>query len=92
MQTPTPPPDFPVSDSTMFSFKPVTNALANTARVGTLVSKNIRLETPTFIVPGSRGVVPHLSHDNLRDHTSIKGVHMALEDCAQFLRLSASFA
>ncbi|KAA8894680.1 tRNA-guanine(15) transglycosylase-like protein [Sphaerosporella brunnea] len=38
------------------------------------------MDTPTFIAPSSRGVVPHLSMDNLRDHTDISGAYVALED------------
>lgn len=50
-------------------------------RLGRLSLNKVSLETPTFVAPASRGAVPHLSHDNLRDHTSIKGIYVALEDC-----------
>jgi Queuine tRNA-ribosyltransferase len=35
---------------------------------------------PTFIVPTSRGSVPHLTPDNLHLHTNIPTVHIGLED------------
>lgn len=50
-------------------------------RLGRLSINKVTLETPTFVAPASRGAVPHLSHDNLRDHTNIKGIYVALEDC-----------
>lgn len=50
-------------------------------RLGRLSINKVTLETPTFVAPASRGAVPHLSHDNLQDHTNIKGIYVALEDC-----------
>ncbi|KAL7797511.1 tRNA-guanine(15) transglycosylase-like protein [Trichoderma ceciliae] len=38
------------------------------------------IETPNFFAVTSRGAVPHLTPDNLRKHTSVSGVYMALED------------
>ncbi|KAF8446767.1 tRNA-guanine(15) transglycosylase-like protein [Terfezia claveryi] len=67
----------------MFSFKtlPSPSIAGTSARLGRLiVSKSHVLDTPTFISQGSRGVVPHLSHDTLQNHTDIKGVYTALED------------
>ncbi|KAI5854187.1 tRNA-guanine(15) transglycosylase-like protein [Tricharina praecox] len=69
----------------MFSFRllPSTataTATAHGARLGRLVARNVQIDTPAFLAPTSRGVVPHLSHDNLRDHTDIRGVYAALED------------
>ncbi|KAI5780830.1 tRNA-guanine(15) transglycosylase-like protein [Geopyxis carbonaria] len=64
----------------MLSFSLLVKPTTTTARVGRLLGRGITLETPGFISPSSRGVVPHLSHDNLRDHTNIQGVYVALED------------
>ena len=72
-------------DGNMFSFNilPSPSIAGTSARLGRLiVSKGHVLDTPTFVSQGSRGVVPHLSHDNLRNHTHIKGVYTALEDCS----------
>ncbi|RFU73672.1 trna-guanine transglycosylase family [Trichoderma arundinaceum] len=38
------------------------------------------IETPNFFAVTSRGAVPHVTPDNLRKHTSVGGVYMALED------------
>jgi len=72
-------------DGNMFSFNilPSPSIAGTSARIGRLiVSKGYVLDTPTFISQSSRGVVPHLSHDTLRNHTNIKGVYTALEDCS----------
>ncbi|KAK6347125.1 hypothetical protein TWF696_007204 [Orbilia brochopaga] len=51
------------------------------ARIGVLqLSKGFTLHTPNFIAPTSRGVVPHLSPDNLDRNTGVVGVYVALED------------
>lgn len=50
-------------------------------RLGRLAVNKVTIDTPSFVAPASRGAVPHLSHDNLRDHTDIKGIYVALEDC-----------
>ena len=64
----------------MFSFTILPSGTG--PRLGRLiVGKGHVLETPAFIAPSSRGVVPHLSHDTLKNHTQIKGVYTALEDC-----------
>lgn len=39
------------------------------------------IETPHYIGLTSRGVIPHLSQDNLARLSSISGVYAALEDC-----------
>ncbi|KAK6339378.1 hypothetical protein TWF718_008797 [Orbilia javanica] len=54
---------------------------ATTARTGVLnLSKGFTLQTPNFLAPTSRGVVPHLSPDNLEKNTGVEGVFVALED------------
>lgn len=40
-----------------------------------------RMETPHYIALTSRGAVPHLSPDLMREHAHVRGVHIALEDC-----------
>ncbi|KAF3926735.1 hypothetical protein ABW21_db0205817 [Orbilia brochopaga] len=51
------------------------------ARIGVLqLSKGFTLHTPNLIAPTSRGVVPHLSPDNLDRNTGVVGVYVALED------------
>ena len=39
------------------------------------------IDTPHLVAVSSRGAVPHLSQDTMRDNTSIKAVYIALEDC-----------
>ncbi|KAJ6256666.1 Queuine tRNA-ribosyltransferase accessory subunit [Drechslerella dactyloides] len=51
------------------------------ARIGVLqLSKGFTVHTPNFVAPTSRGVVPHLSPDNLDRNTGVVGVYVALED------------
>ncbi|KAJ0323379.1 hypothetical protein Brms1b_001779 [Colletotrichum noveboracense] len=55
---------------------------AAAARLGRLVLPKRRpIETPNYIATGSRGVVPHITPDNLAKHTSFGATYMALEDC-----------
>lgn len=52
------------------------------ARLGNLIVKNrASIATPNYVSTTSRGVVPHLSHDNLSRHTKIKSMYFGLEDC-----------
>jgi hypothetical protein len=54
----------------------------SSARLGKLTLKGRRaIDTPNFLAVASRGVVPHITPDVISQHTSIGGVHMALEDC-----------
>lgn len=39
------------------------------------------IDTPHYIAVSSRGAVPHLSQDVMRDDTSISALYIALEDC-----------
>ncbi|CUS10592.1 unnamed protein product [Tuber aestivum] len=52
------------------------------ARVGRLAAAGggVSFDTPSFVAQTSRGAVPHLSGDNLRDHTDVRVVYVALED------------
>ncbi|KIW29759.1 uncharacterized protein PV07_05548 [Cladophialophora immunda] len=38
------------------------------------------ISTPHYVAPTSRGVIPHLSQDNLQKHTNISAVYVPLED------------
>lgn len=49
------------------------------------------IETPHYLGLTSRGVIPHLSQDNLARLSSINGVYVALEDC-KFLALPIPLA
>ncbi|KAH6611054.1 trna-guanine transglycosylase family [Trichoderma cornu-damae] len=64
-------------------FELVSSAAADgsAARLGKMSLPGKRaIETPNFFAVTSRGAVPHLTPDNLRKHTSVSGVYMALED------------
>ncbi|EGX52669.1 hypothetical protein AOL_s00007g452 [Orbilia oligospora ATCC 24927] len=51
------------------------------ARTGVLnLSKGFTVQTPNFLAPTSRGVVPHISPDNFERNTGVEGVFVALED------------
>lgn len=39
------------------------------------------VHTPHYLSLTSRGAVPHLTQDVIRDHTSINSLYIALEDC-----------
>ena len=61
---------------------PSTTENALSARLGNLTfPKRKPLPTPNYIALTSRGVVPHLAQDMMRDQTSIGSVYTALEDC-----------
>lgn len=52
------------------------------ARLGKLsCSGKKEIQTPNYIALSARGAVPHLSQDTVQNHTAIRGIHMALEDC-----------
>lgn len=71
-----------MANNDMLSFRLLAPAPSG-PRLGRIVARNVQIDTPAFIAPSSRGVVPHLSHDNLRDHTAIKAAYVALEDCTR---------
>ena len=51
-------------------------------RLGRLTIANRRvIETPNFLPVASRGVIPHLTPDNVTKHTTFDGAYMAIEDC-----------
>lgn len=39
------------------------------------------IQTPHYVAITSRGSVPHLTHDVVRDHTTIGSLYFGLEDC-----------
>ena len=39
------------------------------------------INTPHYVAVTSRGAVPHLAPDMVKDHTAIEGVYVPLEDC-----------
>ena len=54
----------------------------NEARLGLLnFRRRLPIQTPHYIGLASRGCVPHLTQDMMRDETSIKGIYTGLEDC-----------
>lgn len=51
-------------------------------RVGRLIFQGRNpIDTPHYVAVSSRGAVPHLSQDMMRDNTSIRGLYTAIEDC-----------
>ena len=55
---------------------------ANNPRIGRLFFQNrMQIETPYYVAVSSRGAVPHLSQDMVRDNTRINAMYTALEDC-----------
>ncbi len=52
------------------------------ARLGRLALAGRRgIDTPNFFAVASRGVVPHITPDNVGKHLQTGGAFMALEDC-----------
>ncbi|KAI9760541.1 MAG: Thymidylate kinase [Chaenotheca gracillima] len=63
----------------------VAGPMALGARLGRLcVAGRKAIPTPNHIAITSRGAVPHISQDMMRQHTDIEGVYVALEDSANF--------
>lgn len=51
-------------------------------RLGSLLRKGrAAIETPHYVATTSRGVVPHVSPDVLRNSTAVSAVYVPLEDC-----------
>ena len=58
------------------------DAHGDATRLGTLrFNDRTTIQTPHYIAISSRGAVPHLSQDTMRENTAIKGIYVALEDC-----------
>lgn len=57
----------------------------NGPRLGQLSFQRRRaMDTPHYLALSSRGTVPHVSQDMMRDHSGIRGLYVALEDCESF--------
>ena len=69
--------------SNLLSFEPLHLSCDTTeGRIGRLCFQGRpQIETPHYVAVSSRGAVPHLSQDMMRENTSIKGIYTALEDC-----------
>lgn len=53
-----------------------------TARLGRLaLPRREAIDTPNFFAVTSRGVLPHLTPDNVSRYGHFPGVYMAMEDC-----------
>jgi queuine tRNA-ribosyltransferase len=51
-------------------------------RVGQLsIPGRKAITTPHHVPLTSRGTVPHIAHDVMRDHTAIGNLYVGLEDC-----------
>ncbi|CCT65606.1 related to queuine-tRNA ribosyltransferase [Fusarium fujikuroi] len=72
------------STLTMFELlKPSAAATeAGVARIGRLAFASNRriMQTPNYIAVASRGVVPHLTPDNVAKHTTFDAAYLAIED------------
>lgn len=70
--------------ATRRTFERFTSSATNgcTARLGRLAFPGRKpIDTPNYNGVTSRGSIPHLTPDNLSQHTSFGGTYMALEDC-----------
>jgi hypothetical protein len=69
-----------LSPMVTFALSPAAPILA--PRVGSLaIAGRKPLATPHYIPLSSRGALPHISHDVLRDHTMLNSIYVGLEDC-----------
>ena len=70
-----------------------TSRSESAARLGQLTLRaRPPISTPHYIVPTSRGVIPHLSQDNLQKHTRISAIYVPLEDCTYLFSASGPIA
>jgi queuine tRNA-ribosyltransferase len=71
------------STLTMFELLKPAAAEAGVARLGRLAFAGNRriMQTPNYIAVASRGVVPHLTPDNVTKHTTFDAAYLAIEDC-----------
>lgn len=70
-------------DITMFEIlrSAAADAGPATARLGRLTFANRRvIDTPNYLAVASRGVIPHLTPDNVHKYTSFDSAYMAIED------------
>ena len=70
----------------------ILSALSFDIKASTLSENGLRLgrlsmpgraamDTPHYVAVSSRGAVPHISPDMMRNETSLKSMYTALEDC-----------
>ena len=71
------------SPGEMFSFSLLgCEASLLTPRLGRLALAGRKpIETPNYLPTSSRGAVPHTTQDVMREHMSVSGLYLALEDC-----------
>lgn len=50
-----------------------------------------KVQTPNYFPLASRGSLPHLSQDMMRDYAPVAGIYTALEDCESPLPTGPSF-
>ena len=66
----------------MLSFTLLTSIQRAGPRLGQLaLRERSKIATPHYIANTSRGVVPHISQDNLVRHCKLDGLYLGLEDC-----------
>lgn len=68
----------------MVNFGLLNSATASTLapRLGKLaIAGRNAILTPHYIPLTSRGTVPHIAHDVMREQTAISGLYFGLEDC-----------
>ncbi|KAL9112320.1 MAG: hypothetical protein Q9227_003438 [Pyrenula ochraceoflavens] len=72
----------PHNDTEMQAFKlTYCHPISQGPRLGSLqLGARNAIRTPHYVATTSRGIVPHLTQDLLRKHTTIGSVYMALED------------
>lgn len=51
----------------------------------------VPMETPNYVAASSRGAVPHISQDMMRDNTAVKSMYTALEDCEYLRSINGQF-
>jgi queuine tRNA-ribosyltransferase subunit QTRTD1 len=67
---------------TMFEILKASTAEVGVARLGRLAFAGRRaMETPNYIPVASRGIIPHLTPENMDRYTSFDAAYMAIEDC-----------
>lgn len=80
MRTTTMDSEMPQADMVFSILSPAAPILA--PRVGRLATPRRKaIATPHYIPASSRGAVPHIAHDVVRQHTAINGLYIGLEDC-----------
>ena len=72
-------------DNLSFNIVGTHNSSASGPRLGRFSVEGRRpVETPSYIAITSRGLIPHLTPDNVKQCTLVPGIYLALEDCKNF--------